>query len=243
MMCLRGILLVATLGLVHGVFVDYENRNLLSVSTASIPDDVTILNLQRNQISSVPAHSFSRCPELADLNMSYNRITFVDKDAFTGTVIAILKIKFNDLTAVPDLSAIKATLTFLSVHSNKVTDIDNMMFFDNLEILYAGDNNISTFDSNLFAEMSKIEIIGLANNAIASLDVLLSAHPNHIVTVYMKDNPALKDCTCYLVNVLQRLDQKLKVLGDCLFDDFTTKLDTLTVESMCSEMRNTIGKH
>ncbi|ELT88545.1 hypothetical protein CAPTEDRAFT_48417, partial [Capitella teleta] len=114
-----------------------------------IPINVTHLLLDTNQISSVPANSFSECLQLISLILNSNRISYVDGNAFTGTVIVALNLNYNELTAVPDLSSIEQTLKTLYIQRNRISNINNATFPGNLRFLYLGRNYISSFNSNL----------------------------------------------------------------------------------------------
>ncbi|CAL1267963.1 unnamed protein product [Larinioides sclopetarius] len=129
---------------------------------------VQILALDHNIISIIEGESFSQMQSLRILDLSYNRITSLPDNAFTGTKLERLNISQNFLTIVPmtAIGPVKNSLKFLDISSNRITN------------LLPG----------VFATPNKIKALNLSSNQITTLHELSFRGLNHLLELDLSHN-------------------------------------------------------
>ena len=73
------------------VVIDERNTGLTDIALANLSLNVHYLELQDNLLTSLPANCLTPYSLLEYAGFFNNRISYIDKDAFTGTVILILR--------------------------------------------------------------------------------------------------------------------------------------------------------
>ena len=99
------------------VYVDYQDKDCQVIPVVEIPANVTHLNLEKNQIQTIDGNIFEGNHVLRWIRIDFNNIRFIDKDAFTGTVLQFLFMNTNDLWAkIPGAVATCATCQLIHMH-------------------------------------------------------------------------------------------------------------------------------
>lgn len=102
----------------------YSNTNAgLTSIPSGISSTETEIYLSNNQLTTILSGAFSSFTSLSICDLSTNQITFVHPDAFAKTPLVKLKLNFNQLTSLPDVSVVGPTLNILEVYNNRITDI------------------------------------------------------------------------------------------------------------------------
>ncbi|ELU11113.1 hypothetical protein CAPTEDRAFT_22080, partial [Capitella teleta] len=128
-----GYISLTTLTLSRNLLTDYVKTDSgLDIIPTDIPVGVTSVNLQKNQLTSLGSNSFSAYGDLSELNLGKNDITWISPEAFEGCPITYLNVYGNQLTSIPDFSAIelhnREALVYLDLESNILNYIDKDAF-------------------------------------------------------------------------------------------------------------------
>ncbi|XP_061165815.1 slit homolog 2 protein-like isoform X2 [Saccostrea echinata] len=161
---------------VSGYFCDgtYVYCSGLTEVPNSIPKDTCDLNLSRNKITIVQDNAFNGLGNLSILDLSSNEITIVQDNAFNGLEI----------------------LSMLLLYNNKLTTIQDNAFngMPNLQKLSLYWNKITTIPDNAFRGMPNLQTLSLYNNEITTIpDNAFSGMPN-LQRLAVEDNPLHCDC-------------------------------------------------
>ena len=100
-----------------------------------IPDveapNVVILELYGNRINILTDDVFIKWPKLEELNVGSNNLHTVSPDAFAGLVnMKTIKLPYNDLPCVPDVTPVFVSLTELNMIGNEIHLCENVSRVD-----------------------------------------------------------------------------------------------------------------
>ena len=185
----------------------------------------TILNLEylslaRNQIISISPKQFFNLPKLNYLDLSVNKIKYLEPGIFTLNSLITLSLSGNMLKSMPGnlfSGNISTTLRVLLLKSNLLTEVPQCLYqsnvtkalFSNLEVLDLCQNNIQDFPTGLFnsTSWSSLKRIYMCHNNISSLPhgifdslylhslAIIDLSYNNLKTMpsYLFKNPALSN--------------------------------------------------
>ena len=156
---------------------------------------------------------------LERLVISYNQLATLDTDVFDD-FDSILEIRLlgNDLTELPDLSAVADTLQELHIQRNSISTIPTgtISSLIHLEELDLSNNDLNSFPFDELIPLSNLQILNLKNNDIVSLPEVQGLNLVTLVNTL---------CTC-----LYRLDDRDKYIScggvDHIFVTLTTAFGT-----------------
>ena len=134
-----------------------------------IPTDVTDLYLRYNEITSLHDCEFCSYIQLQSLHLDGNKISQISSSAFSNTVLKILYLSDNQLTAMPDLEIIKETICRLDLSNNQITDLDAEVCFEHMTYLDLGENQIKFISSSAFDNCIALEKLLLKSNQLTTL--------------------------------------------------------------------------
>ena len=97
--------------------------------------NATNIHLENRLIDYLPDFVFSNYTELARLNLTGNANTNISRDAFTNTSLKYIYLEGNQLTRIPKLTNVGATLGFLDLSENQIWQIATADF-EGLSALY-----------------------------------------------------------------------------------------------------------
>ncbi|ELU03928.1 hypothetical protein CAPTEDRAFT_197182 [Capitella teleta] len=161
------IVYLANVGEIFSSRVELGNRGLTSVPE-TISSSVDHLLLQGNQITSIRQSDFNdKYYNLNDLFLIRNKITSIEKGCFKGTILKLLYLNDNALTAFPDLREVSGTLTRIFIESNKITtiSIEELSYLTKLEKLYLSNNLLSTL-SDFTQYTPLLSVLNLEGNPL-----------------------------------------------------------------------------
>ena len=132
------------------------------------------LNLSVNHIKAFEDGVFENLADLEELNISNNQLRAIDRDTFRGLS------SLRDLTIVggllstlhPDAFDHLSALERLNLHGNAITELPADIFADAPNSLWEirlSDNELSSLDSETFANLTGVEILTLSYNELTSL--------------------------------------------------------------------------
>ena len=159
---------------------DYDDKKKLE-KLNYIPnrDDVYMLNLSLNELTSLEGLEFPKYLQILYLND--NKI--IDVSDLSNLVnLQILALSYNKITDVSALSNL-VNLRLLWLHNNKITDVSALSNFVNLQILYLSYNQIT--DVSALSNLINLQILYLNNNPFYYSPLLSDIHGN---TTYITDH-------------------------------------------------------
>ncbi|XP_075922195.1 podocan isoform X2 [Petromyzon marinus] len=164
--------------------------NELNRVPRSLPAHIKVLMLLHNTIHEIRAQDFAATPELAELNLSFNRLSTkrLHPRAFTRlSKLASLDLTGNQLTHVP--VGLPASLEVLRIQQNHVAVLGNgaLSGLPALRELMLSDNALAskTIAPNIWAQLPSLTTLDLSSNA---LTVVPSSLPASLEYLYLQNN-------------------------------------------------------
>lgn len=132
------------------------------------------LNLNVNNIFSIPQGIFQNCENLTGLAIASNVIEDINRNAFIGlTRLSSLFLSSNKIRRMhPNVFAQLSSLTVLDLSDNLIEEVHPQWFqlMTNLNVLAISGNNIVSWNSSILHHNSKVHSVLLDRNQIISLD-------------------------------------------------------------------------
>ena len=137
----------------------------------ALPDGLRVLDLSLSGLGAkagLPAGAFARFGHLRFLNLEFNRLTALPKDAFQGPVARSLRTLW--LTG-NHWQPHEAGYKLREVLGNKITEVDGSLFkgCEALRVLLMHHNKISSIDDTLFHDMARLRVLKLLDNSFEDL--------------------------------------------------------------------------
>uniref|UniRef100_A0A8R1ZCB8 Leucine-rich repeat-containing protein let-4 n=1 Tax=Pristionchus pacificus TaxID=54126 RepID=A0A8R1ZCB8_PRIPA len=196
------------------------HNNLTEIPSEALAEVKTLLklDLSNNTIGDLTAEqAIPALPKLYDLNLAFNNICHVHKNALAGVRDNVQTINFghNCLTAVPapairgfkqlqalhmhhnDIGALDAlsfmnlpVMNLLNLAANKITDIKQQAFLNvpSLRYLYLTDNQIGSLASYQFSVFEQLEMLDLTRNKITVIPKMAFAGLGQLRQLYLGEN-------------------------------------------------------
>ena len=151
-----------------------------------------LVDLFNNNLKSVPDEAFINCPNVKQINLGQNAITFVSNSAFTGTKLELLTLHHNELKQCPMINGVKDTIKYLGLEHNQISSVGNyslqpMSSLQHLNISY---NPISHFEHDCLSYLPNIrflELLSLSNEIEIPFHFLTNAEKiEHVTLDYSK---------------------------------------------------------
>ena len=131
------------------------------------------------------------CLIFQELSFRFTELREVHSESFCGLKnLQILKLDYNKLHTMPELSPIKPTLQKLYLSENQLVRFPNDYFkgFLQLRVLLVNDNHLEAAPSISWLT-STLELLSLENNCITSIAGLYSKTPfQKLSSLYLQDN-------------------------------------------------------
>lgn len=155
--------------------------------------DLTIMQIEDNLIEYIPDHAFAGNNRIHMLVLKDNPIVSYGKMAFSNLPLKNLQIsEARDMTEFPDLSGASQLETLrldrsaiteipvdfcnshpdiheLNVHSNDIKKIPNLKDCRKLKLVNLGNNDISSLEGNVFANLTLLKDLTLTRNGITAI--------------------------------------------------------------------------
>nr|AIO08129.1 variable lymphocyte receptor C [Petromyzon marinus] len=147
--------------------VDCSSKTLADVPTG-IPASTDKLELQFNQLTSVPAKAFQGLTQLTILVLQNNALQSLPVGVFDQMKnLQELRLQDNQLKSLPERVFDKLTkLTLLDLEQNQLQRIPEGAFdkLTKLETLYLSTNQLQSVPDGAFDSLTKVEMLQLHNN-------------------------------------------------------------------------------
>ena len=165
-----------------------------------------LINLANNRISTIPANAFSNLStmnaSIITMFLSYNQITQINPQAFSGIDHAVdyLRLNDNNLTSLPVALGYLTNLRLLDIRHNPITVLDGSVMSQigkSLETFELAVHNITnlSYDMRSFKSLRALTLESVPfsryNNFVAfsgleSLLSLISTHNLNLTTISVK---------------------------------------------------------
>nr|AIO08215.1 variable lymphocyte receptor C [Petromyzon marinus] len=165
--------------------VDCSHKKLATVPTG-IPASTERLNLQYNQLQTLPVGVFDQLTELKQLFLLNNQLKSLPSGVFDSlTKLTILQLDYNQLQSVPKGAFDKLT---------------------NLDKLYLSNNQLQSIEAGLFDKLTNLQTLDLQVNQLQSVPNGAFDSLGKLDYMTLNNNPW--DCECasiiYFVNWLKK---------------------------------------
>ncbi|CAF4787736.1 unnamed protein product [Pieris macdunnoughi] len=184
------------------VYYDYRNCvELLDISHnkyVEIPtlppamNNLTIINISCNLITTAKLSSLNRFPVLSDMDISNNLITEIEinNDEFAFTSLTKINISHNRLWEIRDANFNAfSELQYLDLSHNEISIINAFSFegVKNLLYLNLAHNKIKEINSSLF-RFTQLKYLYLNNNELSSILLADLRHLNKVIEIDLSYN-------------------------------------------------------
>lgn len=179
----------------------FENLEYLELSIGlqrlplkRIPRKLKHLNLSDNRITSVDIDAFQSAIELTQINLQYNQITqLADSGAFPVKLKHLI-LYHNKLTVLKrEMFKSAENLVSLDVSSNEIVTIEDGTFeLVHLKELLMSENKLRTLSDEMFRGAAAIQNIDLQRNSLERIGAAFGT-TRHLCQLQLSENHHLKD--------------------------------------------------
>lgn len=154
-----------------------NNKELeLSLGAFNGLRELHTLDLAHNNIRKIPSDLFCALENIISLNLTHNKIKFVDELGFghkCGSTLQTIDLSHNDIMSLPADSEILhlRRLTQLFLQNNKISELPGEVFSDllSLKVVNLSENAIKYIPEGLFHNTREIREIYMQNNELETL--------------------------------------------------------------------------
>ncbi|XP_063826823.1 toll-like receptor 7 [Ostrinia nubilalis] len=157
---------------------EWNNNKELELSLGAFNGlrELHTLDLAYNNIRKIPSDLFCALENIISLNLTRNKIKFVDELGFghkCGSTLQTIDLGYNDIMSLPADSEILhlRRLTQLFLQNNKISELPGDVFSDllSLKVVNLSDNAINYLPEGLFYNTREIREIYMQNNELETL--------------------------------------------------------------------------
>ncbi|GAB0096941.1 Hydroxyacid-oxoacid transhydrogenase [Sergentomyia squamirostris] len=166
-------------------------KNLLPTAFNELKN-IVFINLAENRLTTLPANLFERVETIEELDLSFNSIEDLPKKIFAKTALAMLHLKYNEISTSVDF--VTSDLQKLDLSYCKIRTINGHMFkgLEGLNSLILKGNGIRKINQAAFMSLKNLRHIDLSFNDLEALPALMFATNTELDFVKLNDNPRLK---------------------------------------------------
>ncbi|XP_076649811.1 toll like receptor [Halictus rubicundus] len=152
-----------------------ENNVRLRLDTFQNSNNLTVLELGQNGITSIEPGVFDKLTKLSLLNLWQNRLTKIEPGTFDKLAsLKSLDINSNELTTLSEnVFQNLSNLEVLNLFGNNFTSLPGNIFQHNKKLIkvfmYTNKRNMTTLPSGLFANLTKLTLVELRSNGLITL--------------------------------------------------------------------------
>jgi Leucine-rich repeat (LRR) protein len=173
-------------------------------------ENINWIVITKNLIAQVPDGVFVKCAKLGILSLSENKITRVDKEAFTGlTELKSLYLQSNAIVEFEkDVFKQLLKLEYINLSDNNIKNLPMEIFLPltELAVLEIKNNGISVIDKNLFTTNTKISELNLEGNKLDILEADVFKNLKSLKILLLQSNFISRLPTFTSLESLEKLD-------------------------------------
>lgn len=199
----------STLSSIHVLNLASNRIRHIDQSAFSANPTLRAIRLDNNQLEDISS-VFTSLPALVWLNVSDNRLRWFDYSHLPAS-LEWLDMHRNNITELGNYFDVRNTLQIkmLDVSFNSIGRVDEASIPDSIETLFINNNNLAEVASGTFLKKRNIEKVVLYGNNIRTLDISAFAlqpvpDSRDMPTFYIGDNPI--HCDCH-IEWLQRINE------------------------------------
>ncbi|CDQ61809.1 unnamed protein product [Oncorhynchus mykiss] len=211
-------------------------KNIPQVSEAT-----RLLNLQRNNLGSLPTGSFASSKGLISLHMQHCQLREIGGQAFKGLKKLIyLYLSNNEITSIkPGAFEDLTELTYLYLDGNRISDLPKGIFSPmiNLFILQLNDNKLRDIKPGTFAGAKDLRWLHMSGNEMSSLQPGSLDEVENLAILHLDRNrlstyPSLALSKLRVVEELSLAKNPLRSIPDNAFQSFGRYMEKLHLDGM-----------
>ncbi|XP_072383915.1 uncharacterized protein [Diabrotica undecimpunctata] len=205
-----------------------SNIHVREISPGSFADISNLegLYLDHNYIISIEEKVVQNLRKLQTLDISYNSISHIASDAFTGTKISLLNISGNSLSEFNCNIKQLTTLRTLDLSHNKLLVFDLESLPNSTKTLIVARNNLENLQEckSIVSGCMSLEILDLSFNNFSSLTQIHFSHLINLQSLFLQENQliSLSSDLFSNLNTIQHLNisfNHIKIIPYQLFDN------------------------
>lgn len=215
-----------------------------SVGLKKIPrvsDATRLLNLQRNDLGSIPTGAFGESKGLVSLHMQHCQLREINSQAFKGLKkLVYLYLSNNKISSIkPGAFDDLTELTYLHLDGNQITELAKGIFSPmvNLFILQLNDNRLRELRSGTFAGAKDLRWLHMSGNELTtlhpgSLDDVENLAVLHLDRNKMSTYPGVAMSKLRVVEELTLGRNPMRTIPDNAFQSFGRYMERLHLDNM-----------
>lgn len=206
-----------------------------------VSEATLLLNLQRNNLGSIPSGAFSESKGLNSLHMQNCQLREISAHAFKGlTKLTYLYLSNNEISSIKagafeDLTG----LTYLHLDGNHITELAKGLFSPmiNLFVLQLNNNRLRELRSGTFTGAKGLRWLHMANNTLTtlspgSLDEVENLAILHLDGNKMATYPLMAMSKLRVVEELTLSRNPMRIIPDLAFQSFGRYMERLHLDNM-----------
>ncbi|ELU01770.1 hypothetical protein CAPTEDRAFT_107770, partial [Capitella teleta] len=203
--CIRG---CECFNFTSSIHCDLRNFTHLPQMPKDNADDIDLLNLSRNRLTTVVTRAFASLSNLKILHLEFNSITSIEAQAFAGlSQLEELYLQFNNIQAFQSLVFKDLfALLMLDVSHNQIQALPEAIF-NNTDLYYLdlSSNQLTGISDNLFHSTDNLTTLIFAENPLISLPGAAFSNSKHLHSMILR-NTRLQTIDRDLYSVFGHLD-------------------------------------
>ncbi|XP_063338166.1 chondroadherin [Pelmatolapia mariae] len=206
-----------------------------------VSEATRLLNLQRNNLGSIPTGAFSESKGLISLHMQHCHLREIGSQAFKGlNKLVYLYLSNNDISTIkPGAFEDLTELTYLHLDGNQISDLPKGIFSPmiNLFVLQLSDNRLRELRQGTFSGAKDLRWLHISNNELTTLHASSLDDVENLAILHLDGNkmstyPSVAMSKLRVVEELTLGKNPMKTIPDNAFQSFGRYMEKLHLDNM-----------
>ena len=184
------------------------NLSAITADDLRVSPGLVYLQLYHSGLETLPAHLLKGLPHLTTLDLTGNRLTYLQNNALHHAPLRNVILKNNLIQAAhPDWFPPNSSVTFLDLSGNRLTEVNSSLFqnLPNLRNLDLSDNSLGGLPADALRHLHKLVSLNLIGNKISTIAAATFASTPQLTRLYLQKN-LLQELDPDLFQSLQQLE-------------------------------------